>query len=100
MSQLSLIDAPTPPPQEIPHSLVTVVVPPLEGEYLYAFDPIACPEMSVGCMIEVQLGRRPAPGFVISANSDRERAAAKEIAERGVKIKPIPSSSRPIKAFT
>lgn len=100
MAQLSLITTPDPPPQEVPDYLVTVVVPPLEGEYLYAFNASIAPEISVGCILEVQLGRRAVPGFVVSANSERERSAAKEVLARGIKIKAIPTTSRPIKAFT
>jgi primosomal protein N' (replication factor Y) (superfamily II helicase) len=100
MSQLSLITTPDPPRQEIPDYLVTVVVPPLDGEYLYALNPAIAPEVSVGCILEVQLGRRAVPGFVVSANSERERRAAEEVLARGIKIKSIATTSRPIKAFT
>lgn len=100
MSQLSLITTPDPPPQEVPDYLVTVVVPPLEGEYLYALNASIAPEVSVGCILEVQLGRRAVPGFVVSANSERERRAAEEVLARGIKIKAIATTSRPIKAFS
>jgi primosomal protein N' (replication factor Y) len=100
MTQLSLLNEPSSPPQEMTDSLATIVVPPLEGEYLYSFNSSKHPELSAGCMIEVQLGRRATPGFVISTNSDRERTSSTEMAKRGIKIKPIPSSARAIKAFT
>ncbi len=100
MSQLSLITTPDPPRQEVPDYLVTVVVPPLEGEYLYALNASIAPEVSVGCILEVQLGRRAVPGFVVSANSERERRAAEEVLARGIRIKTIATTSRPIKAFT
>jgi primosomal protein N' (replication factor Y) len=72
----------------------------LEGEYLYALNASIAPEVSVGCILEVQLGRRTVPGFVVSANSERERRAAEEVLARGIKIKAIATTSRPIKAFT
>jgi primosomal protein N' len=100
MTQLSLINEPLLPPLEMTDSLATIVVPPLEGEYLYSFNSSKCPDLSVGCIIEVQLGRRVAPGFVISTNSERERTASAEMQKRGIKIKSVPSSARPIKAFT
>lgn len=100
MTQLSLLNEPPLPPQEITDSLASIVVPPLDGEYLYSFNSSKHPELSVGCMIEVQLGRRATPGFVISTNSEREHIASGEMEKRGIKIKPIPSSARPIKAFT
>lgn len=103
MTQLPLLTEITEPskaPQQTPDSLVSVAVPPLEDEYLYAFDRAQHPELCVGCMVEVQLGRRSVPGFVISTNSERERRASSEMEKRGIKIKTIPASARPIKAFT
>ena len=100
MTQLFLLNDPPLPPQEMTDSLASIVVPPLDGEYLYSFNSAKHPELTVGCMLEVQLGRRAAPGFVISTNSEREHIASSEMAKRGIKIKPIPSSARPIKAFT
>ncbi len=99
MTQLTLITDSSPLPAETTDSLATVVIPPLEGEYLYSFSSTVHPELSVGCVIEVQLGRRTVPGFVLSTNSPRERSASVEMTQRGIKIKPIPAHSRPIPAF-
>jgi primosomal protein N' (replication factor Y) len=99
MTQLTLITDSSPLPAETTDSLATVVIPPLEGEYLYSFSSATHPALCAGCVVEVQLGRRTVPGFVLSTNSSREHTASVEMTHRGIKVKPIPSHSRPIPAF-
>ena len=100
MTQLSLLTDPPPTLAETPESLATIVIPPLEGEYVYSFSATHHPRLSAGCMVDVQLGRRTVPGFVISTNSPRERSAFKEMEQRGVKIKSIAPTARPLQAFS
>ena len=84
MTQLALLNEPPLPPQEMTDSLASIVVPPLNGEYLYSFNSSKYPELTVGCMLEVQLGRRAAPGFVISTNSEREHIASSGMGKGGI----------------
>lgn len=83
-----------------PRSLCTVVIPPLDGEYLYEFDPIEHSDLSVGDAIQVSLGRREASAFVISVNSQRELSSYQEISERSIRIKKISSDTLRTRAFT
>ncbi len=100
MSQLFLLDTPAesarPPSLE---RLVSVAVPPLDGEFLYSFDPAAHPALSVGCLVTVQLGRRSVPAFVVSVASEREASALREMEQRSVRVKDI-SSDAAIQAFS
>jgi primosomal protein N' (replication factor Y) len=100
MSQLSLIDPPADtsgaPPLE---RLVSVVVPPLEGEFLYSFDPAAHPSLCAGSLVTVQFGRRSVPAFVVSVASEREAAALREMQQRSVRVKNISADSS-IQAFS
>lgn len=84
---------------ETADSLVTIAVPPLEDGYLYSFCASSLPMLRVGCIVEVQLGRRTVPGFVVSMNSPRERLASAEMAEKGIKVKSISANTHPIQAF-
>lgn len=99
MTQLSLLhDAESTPVSEN-RDLLTVVIPPLEGEYLYAFNASESPDIALGSIIEVPLGRRMVPAFILSTNSEKERASALEMSTRKVKVRAIPSSTTPIKAL-
>ncbi len=99
MSQLSLLEtqpvAPSAPPLD---RLLSVVVPPLEGEFLYSFDPAVHGELLAGRIVSVQFGRRSVPAFVVSAGSEREAAAVRDMEQRAVRVKPILSEA-PIPAF-
>ncbi len=99
MTQLSLLQDAESAPLPENRDLLTVAIPPLDGQYLYAFNATECPEVALGSIIEVPLGRRMVPAFILSANSEREQAAAIEMAARKVKIRSIPPSTTPIKAF-
>ena len=82
-----------------PSGLLSVVIPPLDGEYIYRFDPAEHGEVHAGCIVEVFLGSRRTHGFVISVNSEREEKALAETRARSIKIKSIPSQSAPVRAF-
>lgn len=99
MTQLNLI-TPDESLIEVPGTdLVTVVIPPLDGEYLYSFDRATCPDFAAGSLIEVPLGRRTVPAFILSSNSERERVSAAEMARREIKIRSIPRATQPVKAL-
>ncbi len=100
MNQLSLLNDTDNEPKTSTKDLLTVVIPPLEGEYLYAFDPITCPEIKAGCLIEVPLGKRMASGFILSTNSERERASAEQMKGRGIRVRALPVSTKPVQAIT
>lgn len=100
MTQLPLLTEPQTFAAETTDSLATIVIPPLDGEYLYSFSSTGHPDLRAGSMVEVQLGRRTVPGFIISTNSERERGASLEMERRGVKIKSIPATARPLPAFS
>jgi len=100
MTQLSLLDDSNQTTSAIGNSLATVVIPPLEGEYLYRYDPTRHPNLQSGCMIEVQLGRRAVSAFVISTNSEREDRAQAEMIQRGIAVKPISEKVSATLAFT
>jgi len=89
-----------PEPLEQPPSLCTVVIPPLDGEYLYKFDSTQDFDLCVGDAVQVSLGRREVTAFVISVNSERESSSYKEILERSIRIKKISPHSPRTRAFT
>jgi primosomal protein N' (replication factor Y) len=99
MSQLPLLEPSAAPEIENTLKYCTVVIPPLAGEFLYSFAPQKHPDLAVGDVIEVPLGRRTSVAFVVSSQSDRELKALSEIASRGVKVKQIVSTARPAHAF-
>lgn len=90
--------APTKDPQTL--QLLTAVIPPLDGEFLYYYDPLAHPHLDVGHVIELPLGRRETHGFVVSINSESESRAKAEIDTRNVKLKAIPDDAKCARAFT
>ena len=99
MSQLSL-ELPTPnPPADSDLILFSVVIPPLEGEFLYSCDPSQLPTLAVGDVVEVPLGRRKTRAFVTSLNSPKESASKSEMAARGVAIKKVSSDALISHAF-
>lgn len=100
MTQIPLIQNEAEARATAPQSLLTAVIPPLEGEYLYSYDPAERSAPLTGSIIEVSLGRRTVPAFVVSTNSERERLASQEMTARGISVKPIPKNTRPIHAFT
>ena len=81
-----------PSSQPLPDGLLTVVVPPLQGEYLYAFNPSDFQNLRVGDLLEVPFRRRATQAFVLSINSERERLASEEMKKQGVTLKTIDSS--------
>lgn len=100
MSQFSLSLSPPPTTESEPTGLVTVVIPPLNGEYLYAYNREEIPALKVGDSLEVSLGRRATNAFVISVNSDKETEAFSEMKARSVKIKRISAAAVLAHAFT
>lgn len=86
-------------PQRVPNGLLTVVVPPLQGEYLYGFETSKAPKLQVGDLIEVPFRRRTTQAFVISINSDHERVASEEMRKQGVLVKTIHLSGFHTRAF-
>ncbi len=79
--------------------LVTVVVPPLAGEYLYAFDSSAFPNLQTGDLIEVPFRRRVTQAFVLSVNSELERSSYEEMKKNSVAIKCIDEAKLYTRAF-
>lgn len=100
MTQIPLIQNESVEPSTTAKALLTAVIPPLGGEYLYSYNPTEHSLPLEGSIIEVSLGRRTVPAFVISTNSEKEISASTEMRERGITIKSIPKNSRPIHAFT
>lgn len=99
MTQLILLQEPESTTLPESRDLLTVAIPPLDGQYLYTFNQTECPDIAIGSIIEVPLGRRMVPAFILSVNSNREQASAIEMAARKVKIRSIPASTTPIKAL-
>jgi primosomal protein N' len=79
--------------------LASVVIPPLEGEYLYSFDPSEHPSLAVGSIVMVPLGRRSVSGFVVSADSAQEQVSLREMEQRNIRIKSVLADSKPIRGF-
>lgn len=87
-------------PHESPATgLVTVVVPPLTGEYLYSFDPVAFPALQTGDLVEVSFRNRTTQAFVMSTDSERERLACEAMKKNGVAIKSLPVDALHTRAF-
>jgi primosomal protein N' (replication factor Y) len=99
MSQLSLeLSAQLPSTPEL-RSFFSVVIPPLEGEFLYAYDPTQHPTLAVGDVLEVPLGRRKTRAFITSLNSAKESSSKAEMEARGITIKNIPDGTPSSHAF-
>lgn len=79
--------------------LASVVIPPLDGEYLYSFDASEDRPLAVGSIVTVPLGRRSVYGFVVSLDSAREQKSLLEMEQRHIKIKSIDMTSKPIRGF-
>jgi primosomal protein N' (replication factor Y) len=99
MSQLSLQLPTEDTPTESNLVFFSVVIPPLEGDFLYSCDRLQHPELAVGDVVEVPLGRRKARAFVTSLNSLKESTSRSEMAARGVAIRKISSDGRISHAF-
>lgn len=99
MSQLSLSLTPDQEGLIGPRGLLTAVIPPLEGEFLYKFDPTQHPDLKVGDAIQVSLGRRVTNAFVISINSDKELQAERTMTERSISVKSISAEAFTAHAF-
>ena len=72
----------------IPTGLFTAVIPPLDGEYLYRFDPNTGSLLS-GFRLELPFGRRSTTGFVLSVDTEKEKIAYSAMKEKGVTVKQI-----------
>jgi primosomal protein N' (replication factor Y) len=77
----------------------SAVIPPLEGEFLYAVSKSAHPSLTVGDALEVPLGRRTTLAFVTSINSEKEESSHSEMKSRGVVIKTIAADAKLAHAF-
>jgi primosomal protein N' (replication factor Y) len=76
-----------------------VVIPPLDGDFLYGYSALLDRDISVGDVVEVPLGRRTTHAYVTSVNSAKEVATKHEMASRGITIRVIASESSPERAF-
>jgi primosomal protein N' (replication factor Y) len=99
MSQLSLAITPEQERSRGPRGLLTAVIPPLEGEFLYQFDTAQHPDLGVGDVIQVSLGRRITSAFIISVNSEKELNAERSMTERSIAIKSISAEAFTAHAF-
>jgi primosomal protein N' (replication factor Y) len=99
MSQLSFANMQTSLRGGSSRKLASVVIPPLEGEYLYSFDPSEHPSLAVGSIVMVPLGRRSVSGFVVSADSAQEQVSLREMEQRNIRIKSVLADSKPIRGF-
>jgi primosomal protein N' (replication factor Y) len=100
MAQLSLIANDQLRTESPPVHLLSVVVPPLDGEFLYSYDPGEQNNLSVGSIVTVPLGKRLVPAFVISIDSESEAKSLSDMQTRNVRVKPIDSSAPCYGAFT
>ena len=71
-----------------PTGLFTAAIPPLDGEYLYRFDP-AVGNLLPGYRLELPFGRRTTTGFVLSVDTDKEKSAFAAMEAKGVKVRLI-----------
>jgi primosomal protein N' (replication factor Y) len=99
MSQLSFANMQLTNTEEPSLHLASVVIPPLEGEYLYSFESSRHPSLSMGSIVTVPLARRSTSGFVISVDSEREHRARIDMAQRNIRIRSILNDSEAIQAF-
>jgi primosomal protein N' (replication factor Y) len=81
-------------------SLFTAVVPPLDGEFIYEYAPDLHPELKVGYVVQVPLGKRETHAYITSINSAKEDQTKNEMAARGKRIKAIPDSAATALAFS
>ena len=99
MSQFSLSLSPSPETEADPSGLLTVVIPPLDGEYLYAYNRAELPALTVGDSLEVSLGRRITNAFIVSLNSSKETETFHEMKSRSVAIKRVSAGAVIAHAF-
>ena len=100
MSQIPLLNIAEIVEDPSPQRFLSAVISPLQGEYLYGYDPAIHPGLQVGSIVMLPLGKRRVPGFVISKDSAREAKSLAEMGARSVKIKSIASEPPPIAAFS
>jgi len=81
-------------------ALFTAVVPPLDGEFIYEYAPDLHPELKVGYVVQVPLGKRETHAYITSINSAKEAQTKNEMAARGKRIKAIPGSAATALAFS
>jgi primosomal protein N' (replication factor Y) len=79
--------------------LFTAVVPPLEGEFLYRYELQEHPNLRIGDVVQVSLGRRITNAFVVSVNSPREASSFTEMSQRSIAVKRISGDSLTAHAF-
>lgn len=95
-----LFPAPQVPSSDTPvMGLFTAVVPPLEGEFLYQYDPQERPHLQIGDVVQVSLGRRVANAFIVSANSPRESESFAEMSRRAINVKRVSGEALTAHAF-
>jgi primosomal protein N' (replication factor Y) len=81
-------------------ALFTAVVPPLDGEFIYEYNRHLHPELQVGYVVQVPLGKRETHAYITSINSAKEDQTKNEMAARGKKIKAIPDNAETALAFS
>lgn len=81
-------------------TLFTAVVPPLEGEFLYAFNEEPQGSISVGDVIQVPLGKRTVQAYIISVNTEKELSAKQEMDARGITVRALSPDTTTARAFT
>jgi primosomal protein N' (replication factor Y) len=79
-------------------SLLSVAIPPVDGEYLYSYPALLAPPR-IGDRLEVPFGRRSTTAYVLSVNSPREEAAQLAMIAKNISIKEISSEAEPICSF-
>lgn len=99
MSQLSFANMQPNNSEENSLHLASIAIPPLEGEFLYSFEPSRHPSLNVGSIVMVPLARRSTCGFVISVDSEREHRAQRDTAQRNIRIRSILNEPEAIRAF-
>jgi primosomal protein N' len=98
MSQLPLLHETCAPAAALAYC--SAVISPLDGEYLYAFDPEQIPSLRPGTIVALPLGKRTVSGFVVSVNTPKDVATAEEMLERKIRVKKIPDNASTCEAFT
>ena len=79
--------------------LLTAVIPPLEGEFLYQYDLREHSNLRVGDVVQVSLGRRITNAFIISINSPRDRESFADMSGRSITVKHISADALTSHAF-
>jgi primosomal protein N' (replication factor Y) len=79
--------------------LFTAVVPPLEAEFLYQYELGEHPNLRVGDVVQVSLGRRTTNAFVVSVNSSKETESLAEMSRRSIAVKRVGGDALTAHAF-